>query len=82
MHLRLSRFHDLFASGRADGFQHATLLTNNDLLLTIARDKDGLLNARRAIGHFFPLIRFDGDLIGQLIMQTLENFLARDFSRQ
>ena len=78
MHLLLGGFRDLAARRLADRLDGAAALADDDLLLPVARDIDRLLDARRAVLLIFPGFGLDRRLIGQFVVQPLEDFFARD----
>ena len=78
MHLRFSGFGDVLAGRGADGLQHLPALADDDLLVGLAGHENGLFEPRGPVRHFLPLIGLDGDVVGQFIVQALEDLLARD----
>ena len=57
----------------------APAFADDDLLVALARDVDRLLDPRRAVGLVLPRFGLDRSLIGQLVVQPLEQLLAGDF---
>src|SRR3984957_6975739 len=82
MHGRAVCFTDVFARRRADRLDGAPALAEYDLAVALAGDEDRLLDAGRPVGLVLPLIGLDGRLIGQFVVQPLDQLLAGDFGRE
>jgi len=60
----------------------APTLTEHDLALAVALDKDRLLDADRFVLALGPAVGLDGGLIRQFLMQLAIDFFPRDLGRQ
>ena len=78
MHARLRRLGDVVAGGLADRFDGGASLAEHDLPLALALDEDGLLDADGAVLLLHPAVGLDRGAVGQLVVQALVDFLARD----
>ena len=75
-------FADVLAGRRADRLDRPPALAEHDLAVALAGDEDRLLDASGAVGLFLPLLGLDGRLIGQLVVQPLDQLLAGDLGGQ
>ena len=78
MHGRAMGLSDVLAGGRADRLDRAPALAEHDLAVALAGDEDRLLDAGRAVGLVLPLVGLDRRLIGQFVVQPLDQLLAGD----
>src|SRR6202050_4284479 len=78
MYVRAMGFHDVLARRRADRLDRAAALAEHDLAVALAGDEDRLLDAGRPVGLVLPLISLDRRLIGQFVVQPLDQLLAGD----
>src|SRR5271165_5162968 len=70
---------DVLAGGRADRLDRAPALADDDLAVALARHEHRLLDPRRAVRQVLPAVGLDGGLIGQFVVQALDELFARDF---
>ena len=69
--------------GRADRLELLPLLADQDRLLAVAEHVDRLVDPHlAAVGRLGPALGLDRDAVGQLLVQAMENLLARDLGRQ
>src|ERR1035438_6041463 len=66
----------------ADRLEGLPAFPDHDLALTLALHIDRLLDPHIATPQFLPLLGFDRGMIGQLLVQPLEQLLTRDLGRQ
>ena len=67
-------FRQLLASGDRDGLDGFAALAEDDLLLAVTFDENGLLDAGGAVLLVLPLVGLDGRGIGQLVVEAHEHF--------
>src|ERR1700722_10264066 len=82
MHRRAMGFGDVLAGGGADRLYRPSALAEHDLAVALAADEDRLLDAGRAVRLFLPLLGLDRRLIGQFVVQPLDQLLSGDLGRE
>src|ERR1700744_6701910 len=81
MHGLVYNLGPLLARLRADRLDGGAALAEHDLALTLAFDKDRLLDADGFVLALGPAVGLDRGLIGQFLMQMAVNILSRDLRR-
>src|SRR5262249_7068447 len=82
VHRLLDRLRDLTPGIGTDRLDGLAALAEHDLALALALHIDRLLDADRAALALLPLLRLDGGLVGQFLVQTQIKLLARDLGRK